>query len=231
VIVLEKLNQNPSFSNADVALKFKTLLEQFAETLNREGAMRVKPYDPKAPLARFNQLPESTQWSIYNNFVRYYDVCSQGNREKISIRQDGCKLLWKMIAMLGYVPAHDLMDKITDEDIIEIYNLDFVQIYRNMKFIELCSYPLDTVFTHEFPELYRRPDVITAQLIEFAQRTLLGQIHSTVPFQVEDHFLEEIFSEEKSKFQITMGIISPLYTRDHKIAGWINTLRARPVSN
>ncbi len=139
--------------------------------------------------------------------------------------------LWKIFGLFGLYPPHDLLDKIEGDDVIEIYDRNFHQLYRNWRFIELCSYSIADVNTFEFAELYDRPTHITDQLVQLGLQVLNGEVDETKKVTVDSHILREKFSEDRLSFRIEQGIVAPLHDSEGQIIGLITTLKAIPLSN
>src|SRR5690606_14370708 len=64
------------------------------------------------------------------------------------------------------------VDKIDEDDLIEIYNLENIQIFRNLKFYETTTYSLEDLLLYDWPELYSRPKRMTEQLLNLVESVI-----------------------------------------------------------
>ena len=48
---------------------------------------------------------------------------------------------------------------ITNENIVEVYNLDHVQLFRSINFFDLCNYSLLDLLARQWFELFERLDI------------------------------------------------------------------------
>ncbi len=63
------------------------------------------------------------------------EIAASGENSK-----DSKMYLWRALKKLHLVPPADVLNYVTEEDIVEIYFLDEIQAFRNFKFMELTSY-------------------------------------------------------------------------------------------
>jgi hypothetical protein len=60
-----------------------------------------------------------------------------------------------MFQKLGVHPPSELMSEMRSGEVIEIHNGEFLQVYRNLRFFELCSYTLDDLLAAHFGSFFR----------------------------------------------------------------------------
>lgn len=207
----------------EYARVFRKSLREFSQLAARNN-IHVTAYDERS-LSPLALLPDPQQKLITENFDRYFKVTSQLSNDEIPL-YDSQAFLWRMLRELDLRPCSDLFKKIAPNDVVEIYDLNFIQVFRNTRFMELCSYTLEEVFTHEFPQLFLRPDEITSILVSHCQEIFQGKIKSTIPTHVPDHTLTEIWSKKKREFSIKQGIISPLFDKSGRSVAIVATLQA-----
>lgn len=174
---------------------------------------------------RFYTLPSDKQSAIYlriENFYNFLKVCSISS---VDIRNNTECLrfvfkLWKL-----EVPA-DLLNCITDDDVVEIYDNSFVQIYRNMKCLQLTSYDLLELSSRDWIELYSRDESVNHLLIEEAIGLIRNPTHLYTS-KVSPHLLIESISNEKRKMIIQNKYGASLLNADGDVVGFIATQSAR----
>jgi hypothetical protein len=123
------------------------------------------------------------------------------------------QLTWSALKILGLRPPLDFFDKIQNEDIVEIYNTDQVQIFRTLRFFELCSYDVASILMIPWYKLYGR----SSQMEEIGLREMNDSLFSgtaAVPFDMPSHELSEIASAEMRVFEMRHRWRGPLMGRD-----------------
>lgn len=174
---------------------------------------------------RFYALPPDMQNAIYlriencYNFLKICSVSSIDIRSNVECLKFVFKL-WKL-----EVPT-DLLNHVTDDDVVEMYDNSFVQIYRNMKCLQLTSYDLLELSSRDWMELYIRDESVSHLLIEEA----IGLIKSPTSLytsKVSAHLLIESISDEKRKMIIQNKYGASLLNAEGDVVGFIATQSAR----
>lgn len=206
----------------DRLASFKAVTERFAQLAKREN-LDIIPYRGSEPVC-FPALPTVLQTTILEDFRRYVSVCETSVEEGWSLKQDG-NVLWRMFRKLGVHPNSDLMSQIREDDIIEIYSADYVQLFRNLRFFRYCGYSLDELLSRPFWELFRRDEEVTKQILSVAVSMFSGQIIGTHRWQLGVHTLTEIDSHFRYESTIEPGLVSPLCDTSGRIVALVNTAR------
>ncbi len=228
MLSLQDLYKSEPFQRLDLSKRFIDLICRFANQLDREG-IAVVPYTDRS-LQKIATMDPAKIGRLYEAFASYYEVLQSTHSEGTPI-VNSKRTLWKICKHLGYLPCSDLMDSIHDGDVIEIYASDWVQTYRNMEFLNLCSYDLASLFTQEFHELFHRPDEVNEYIFKLLNNVFDGAIDRTTEIGFEPHVLQEKHSEERLSFRIEPGIISPLKSESGQVVAFVNTLKVRQLSN
>jgi hypothetical protein len=228
MLSIDQWQAKTSFERADLCERFRRLLEEFCNQAQRDG-LNLTPYFSDEPMAPFKRLPIELQRLVYANFERYYRIFSANSADGNRVNDDRA-VVWKLVREMDLRPCSDLLDRIEDNDVIEAYDHTFIQVFRNARFLELCTYPVDHIFSCEFHQLFKRPDEITNRLIELGTSLFRGGFSETIPTEMPEHVLEEIRSTRRRKFLIRQGIISPLFDRSKRPVMGIATLKAEVLS-
>ncbi|HRO66880.1 MAG TPA: hypothetical protein PL182_04890, partial [Pseudobdellovibrionaceae bacterium] len=75
--------------------------------------------------------------------LRAYSEVLQSQLDAGESLRDDKKLLWRMLAKLGYVPRSGVFDSIEAGDVIEVFTGDNWQIFRNMAYFDLVHITVD----------------------------------------------------------------------------------------
>ena len=186
-------------SSSPLEDRFCTLLQVFCKTLQSEG-LEITPYR-ESSLVRFRSLSPDQQNQKFRDFQRYFEVFAEAVSEGVGLK-DSAGLLKKVLTRGGLSTCPEMYQHLENEDVIEAYSSDFTQLFRNLRFLEICSYPLLDLYLYEWFELFRRPQNVTDILVSLAHEILAQTKPSLVKCEVPDHFLEEVFSEQKHRFHI-----------------------------
>jgi hypothetical protein len=224
MITLDALKSLSPLDPANRIALFRTLLEQLALHLNSVGFATV-PYKTGFPSEKLLSLPEDKREAIINQFVEYYDVCSRILAQKSD--SDDRTMAWSMLVKMRLIPLSDVFSHIRPGDIIEIYNQDSVQVFRSFSFFKPVSYTLEELFVHEGWELYRRPETYYERTFSTCNSILKGEIDTTVFRCIDDHVVEEVFSENKTKAHVEEVFLSPLPKIGGGIGGFLHVFRAK----
>ena len=95
-------------------------------------------------------------------------------------------------------------------DIIEIYNHENIQVYRNFQFLKICPYDLLTILAYEWPQLYERAHSVTENLIQTAQSVMEADSEEVRKFDVPSHTLRPILINNAPIYSIEMKYIKQL---------------------
>ncbi len=212
------------------AERLQTLAQEFAD-LARSSGVEVRPFDAKRPFERFRQLPLVRQEAILAAFENYFGVVRSQLGLGHDLQDRRKRIFWGILGRLGLRPCSDLFDKLGEDDCVEVYGADFIQIYRNMKFLELCSYNLDDIFACEWVELFYREPRITEALAKEMTHVLSGGVRSTLQISDDagqaEHVVSEVFLEERREFLVRHKYLSPLFDENGRPAAFVIILDAK----
>jgi len=189
----------------------------------------------KNSLHRLDHLDEASFLRVQDFVSTYFNLLQDANisPEKAVYNLDNEKALLSACARrLGVVFHSDVIDKITTEDVIEVYNHDLIQIYRSLSFFNLCSYSLTDLLTNEFYELYERSVQVNSHLIK-AGEILQARPYSLEPVDLSDiprHLMREKLSEQKISFFVEFKKMYPIYTISGAFYGYLIVLRGQKAT-
>lgn len=187
--------------------EFAQLAESTATLLNQYD-LNVRPYRSSADLA-FSKLPQEVKVKYFTHFKAYYEILSETHHSGKDLRE-AKHLLWNMLNRLKYRVTDDILSRIADHQIVEIYNLENIQVFRNLPFFKICSYSIDEIVSLPWWQLYKREDAISQLIFQYASKVLNGETTETVAPEVPLHLLEERDSFGRHKMNVTVEWMSPL---------------------
>lgn len=201
------------FANRSV---LKANLLQLKQELLVQQSPAIEP--ASATVEAFSKMPVEMQKQILSNISTYIRVLSQDIDKQIEpgiersprIREIA-RLRWAL-NQFGLKPMNnDVFNVITLDDVIELYNIQGIQLYRNMRFFKVCSYNLLELSVHPWEVLYDKP----THVIESTQKVIerLFETGNVVPYSIPTYLQKEKYEFAKSlkTLQVTPRYIVPLY--------------------
>lgn len=191
-------------------------LENYSELLQERGH-NVKPYTERA-VNKLLGLSEGAQVRFLARF-EYFSVVM------MDVKTTGDdKYFLKMCAdRLGLIFDKTAYDEIRSGDVIEIYNTDLIQVFRNFEFFDVCSYTLLDLLTNEFYELYERGQLINQGLFS-AISTLSSRPYNMEAIDLTNlpqHLLQEKFSVDQLRSLVQFKKMYPVYTWPQNFFGYL----------
>lgn len=129
---------------------------------------------------------------------------------------------------MGVQYPKDWFQHITDGDLVEAYDRNRFQIFRNLRFMETSSYSLLDILTFEWPVLFDRSYAITQALIHFCD-VLVWEANRTIPFAIPQHYIRELRSVDKQVLQVNFKHLCPIFSGPNQPFGIIASCRASVV--
>lgn len=213
--------------------KSESDLGNFVELINHlvtvfeKNGIRVSGYNQNA-LNRFKSLSGEQKKNIIKQLQDYVTSCELANQRGIHLKETK-RLLKYHLGLLGLVAPKSLLDSLDDGDVVEAYNLDQVQIFRSVVFLELCHYTLADVLTHEWYHLYERDDVINKMIVENINK-VLHENNDLVWSGIPEHSMVEKFSDPRGVFRCWLKYFSPIFSGPNQRAGFVCTIGAKKLN-
>lgn len=198
-------------SEKSLSAQFVEATVAAADILNRYGAS-VVPFKSANDL-EFSKLPHNLQALYLSHFRKYVDVLYETHQAGQDLNE-ARYLVTNMIQKIEMAPVDDILSKIKNSQIVEIYNSENIQIFRNLPFFKVCSYTLDEILSVPWWKLYRREDHVSREIFSCATQILRGEIESTIVPQLSPrHVLEEVASFTCPRMNVDIIFMSPLVSK------------------
>lgn len=221
----------------DLVDQLRELVEGIA-TMARSSGIKLVAHRPES-WTYYRSLPVLRKREILESCSTFHKICANTVREGRPLT-DTRALLWSSLKYFNLAPCSDLMDYTHDHLVVELYDSDGRQIFRNFKFMELCSYTLADVLLYPWWELFSRNDEAIGELIKEINIALSGELSRTLISTIREHHTAEVFSERRHVFKMQFKSISPVFDRVTKKsigfvcvseADVIATREVKPVPN
>ena len=133
--------------------EFISLAEQTVAFANLANCQLRALAGPHLPF--FKNLDEKNQIEILRSLKTYNEICAETLANGDSLT-DSKSFVWQALKKLGLRFSSDMFNFIQQENVIEIYDMNNVQIFRNFNFFGFTSYALEDLLCRPWVELFHR---------------------------------------------------------------------------
>jgi len=188
--------------------------------------VKIRGYH-SSELPHFRALPQARQETVLLRLKAF--LGSMEVTESMGERLDSQKrALWCGLSALGLVPPSELFSRIDDNsEIIEIYNLEGFQVWRNFNYFDVCSYTLEEIYSIDWNDLYLRSDEKTEECRQKITALLTGQTPDLFDANVENHEITELCSQYRFVVEARHGILCRLKDKGGQLAAWVVVSKGR----
>ncbi|MGE3260579.1 MAG: hypothetical protein AB7K68_02260 [Bacteriovoracia bacterium] len=170
-------------------LRFLELAQYYCDLLSREGIPALPWQDSSLP--HFNRLEGNRQIALLKCLESQINVVSEALQNRGSLL-DSWSLIWSFLKEMNFVPSSDLLNHITPDDYIAVYNLQHSMLFLSPNHLKLMSYSLEDLYCRSWMEIFTRDERITKVLMERAISFGQGKRRQTLSNEdVPPHFLAE----------------------------------------
>lgn len=177
-------------------------------------------------LSKFLALPEAKQARKLERFLGYYDLSRDLVEARISLRDknQGLKAFLKKFRLV--VPEEDSVFEILDKNtFIEVYDLDFVQRYRSVDFLEATNHSVMALESCEWWDLFERAEKITKDQIAIVTEIYTGKVHGPLFHPIEAHTVKELRTKVPLSSQAESLVYSPVYSKEGNFEGGLHLFK------
>ncbi len=161
----------------------------------------------------FISLPVPLQTKISSRLVSYCEVVAEIIEKEIDLNNNK-DILRYFLFKRGLSLSEEFYMTLEDADVVEIYDLEFTQVFRNFKVLELTDYDLLEIETRPWMELFGRHESVTAQLVE-ASIKILKPTPGVHKLKVDSHIMQELLTKKRKLFQIQHRFAAPIYYHEN----------------
>lgn len=190
-----------SFSEYEHSIKF-------VAGLNNEFSASSKVFDSnKSNFMHFENviLEFSNYLKIVNDF---YKKEKQPNSPK--------NVLKYFLKRMDYHLSDIFINQIDESDLVEIYNIKNIQVFRTLNFFEMTSYSLSELLFNDWNNLYLRPQKVLNEIEKILTKLLIESHEILSLKEIGEYCLMEKFSKNKFVANVTNKNISLVYSGSSK---------------
>lgn len=164
-------------------------------TLCARYEVQVRSYaNPELPL--FSALSPAAQEKALRGLRTYLASLKMVEDHDEDLRDDQ-RSLWYALSTLGLLPPSQLFSLFKSGEVIEIYDMEGFQIWRNFNFLKICSYTLEEMYSIEWHRRYRRSSEKSQECLEKIGLLMSQKSPEIYNALIGEHILEETESRER----------------------------------
>lgn len=209
-----KLEQHARKRLPGLGQRLMRKLEVFRALMEKKGIrLRVEPSDYARDL--YFRLGIGFQKRLGDHFSSYVDLVYDLDRKGIDIR-DSRRLLWAFLRRNSLQPSIETFFELKDWHVIEIYSRDNVQIFRDLKFLELCDCSVFDLLVLDWMTVFKREAELEERL--FLQiESSFRKASKVYPIEgVAQHRFRYRFDDDSRETTTAPRLLSPLINRKKK---------------
>ena len=131
-------------------------------------------------------------------------------------------LIWRALKELGLRPASGLFETMSEGDVVEIYDLKNIQIFRNLQFFRYCSYTLEDLYSRPWTELFvRREEGVTDTLLEVLSDMLSRSVRHTIVPAIGYQTTQEVNSTHEFSIKLKIKSLALLFNSKDEPAAFL----------
>ena len=208
---------------------FRESISLFEELLERIANIPKRPI-PDHVWDIFAQLDEEQRAAAIEQISSYTELLAEAVAEGISLMADK-RLAWFAMKKLKLTPPSDLLELIEEDDCVEVYNVNGIQIFRSLTFYKIVSYSVAEITLYPWDRLYNRDPQITQQIIEQGFIKGFSGTTSAYKLTIPDHDVTEAMSLKPRSIHVKFGWLAPLIDQPRSVGAIFATWKIlKPVS-
>ncbi|MEZ4815969.1 MAG: hypothetical protein R3A80_12330 [Bdellovibrionota bacterium] len=193
--------------------KFEALINQMPASSTTTTPSRIRVFSHLDTKSQFLSLPLEFQQKAVLAFQFYVETISAMIKAG-EAPTNSKRFLWRALQSLALIPLDNVFSQISDDDIIEVYSSEGIQIFRSFSFLETISYTIEDLIVFPWHDLFTRDEKITELLIDQAVRLFNREIEETRLNEINyNHKIFESKSLEKRILLSRFGIVSPIKSK------------------
>lgn len=206
--------------------RFRHCVESLVEFGRAEGVELAAYDDVELPL--FRSCPMEVQAVINDSLETYVSVLASVREQKQPVRHSHSGA-WAMLGHLKWRHHSELFSRLESTDVVEIYAVNGIQLFRSFHFFELCSYTLEELFTTPWFDLFQRDPEIDRMHLDMHNDLINGRVRGIEVRPIPPYIVREKFGRRRLVNRGEFRLISPLFEKSGAVVGYVHALRATLV--
>ncbi|HRK08323.1 MAG TPA: hypothetical protein PLZ57_11185 [Pseudobdellovibrionaceae bacterium] len=175
-------------------------------------------------VAHSNLLGFHERVSFFSQYVQHArEVVAQGQKLG-SLKREG-SLLWRTLAAFDMRPPSNLFELLGEHEVVEIYDTQMRQIFRNLRFFEVSSYSIEELLHIPLPQLFERSEASTQVLMSEIGAIFSGAQATGKMSAAGKSRAREAQSRRHLQGEIEQRVMSPIFDRQGRVAAVLGSVR------
>lgn len=175
-------------------------------------------------VAKFNLVGSLDRVSFFSQYLRHAkEVVAQGQKLG-ALKREG-SLLWRTLAAFEMRPPSNLFELLGEHEVVEIYDTQMRQIFRNLRFFEVSSYSIEELLHIPLPQLFERSEASTQILMAEIGTIFSGAQTSAKISTAGKSRAREAQSRRHLQGEIEQRVMSPIFDRQGRVAAVLGSVR------
>lgn len=205
------------------------VVEQFCKIIQKYENIIVIPYrfeEFEFLKDRFESWTPEKQNLKLSSFLAYKAHCEELWNENKSIMNERESFVRFLKSQKLYIHDQEAIEKLISFDTFtEIYDLNYVQIYRSLDFFNHTNHSLMALETFEWWELFQRSPEISAKVHAVAQQVFLGITSDPIYNPIEEHVVQELETNKPMSHLIQSLVYAPTLGVGGEFLGGLHVCR------
>jgi hypothetical protein len=124
------------------------------------------------------------------------------------------RLLWTILKELNVSCDPEVFEVLDKDSIIEVYNADDIQVYRNQKFHEVFNYDFITLFSSKRKDLFSRNEFFDKQIDQALSISFSMSESEIIDLtKIRPHAVNQKLADQPSSLLVSINFICPLINK------------------
>lgn len=204
--------------------KFRTHSENICHLISEEG-LSFRPYAREA-LTYFSLLDERLQRAIVLDLMNYYQICLDMRSSGIPLKNTR-QFTEKALDRLDLRIDPKELERIEDQHVVEIYDVEQRQIFRSFRFFEVSSYTLEDLLCRRWYHIFVRPPEHEAAFEAKVNEFFAMPVKKTMELGLPESPVAERDTLERLTVHAKVHCFIPLFDKDDQFKAVMLVISAR----
>lgn len=189
--------------------EFIDLSVKLQKALGKEGLFIIPFEEPGLPF--YSNLSREQRAQIIEQMKTLLELTTdmQANNLKVT---EPANLIRAFFKKFNLHAPNWVLDSITKQDIVDVWNLDSRLVIASFNFFDICAYSLEELFCRPWAELFSRDSEVHIQIYQLCRSLLNGEITQPVDMTyIPQHKVRETYAPEDRYAVMQPRIFSPVY--------------------
>lgn len=202
------------FRSEEACAEYERLVHDFQAYLLEKG-VRKAAFSERG-LDSFRSFSLQNQLKFVAQLRNYVSICREAECVGIDALRNARGMLQFIKFKMRITIPDEFTNALCEQDIVEIFDYEGTQLYRNITFFDISDYTIDDFFGQTWDYLYERSSHVTKKIFE--RVALTASAKACVPFDVPEHYMRERATPNRKIVKVCLKNLAPLLSDGEPIA-------------